>query len=78
MDQSLLLPREKYFEAARARGQFPSFEIEKHNQILFYFGANHSRDPQNGQYSELKKYWDEFLRKTNGKNSIVLIEGRNA
>lgn len=49
-------------------------EIQKGNQFLYYFGANHSRDPQNFQYPVLKKYWQDFLEKTNAQNAIVLVE----
>lgn len=50
-------------------------EIQKGDQFLYYFGSNHSRDPQNFQYPELKKYWQDFLEKTHSKNSIFLGEG---
>lgn len=50
-------------------------ELQKGNQYFYYFGANHSRDPQNFQYPELKKYWQEFLEKTHSTNIIVLVEG---
>lgn len=50
-------------------------EIRKGDQFLYYFGSNHSRDPQNFQYPELKKYWQDFLEKTHSKNSIFLGEG---
>lgn len=51
------------------------FEIEREHQTLYYFGANHSRDPKDFQYEELYKYWDAFLSKVDAKNSAVLIEG---
>lgn len=51
------------------------FEIQKGNQYLYYFGANHSRDLKNKQYPILKKYWQEFLEKTKGANAVVLVEG---
>ncbi len=74
MDKSLLLPREKYSEVSMAKGKLPTFEIEKHGQVLFYFGANHSPDPNNEQYSKLREYWQKFLDKTQRKNCIVLVE----
>lgn len=75
MDKSLLLPREKYDEASKIKGKLPTFEIEKNRQVLFYFGANHSPDHNNEQYPKLRDYWQKFLDKTKGKNSIVLVEG---
>jgi hypothetical protein len=52
-----------------------SFKIEKLDQILYYFGANHSRNNVDVQYEKLRTYWKEFLTKTEGINSIVLVEG---
>ncbi|MDO8590139.1 MAG: hypothetical protein Q7R69_02605 [bacterium] len=42
---------------------------------MFYFGANHSHDPNNHQYPILREYWEKFLKTTEGKEKIVLIEG---
>ena len=51
------------------------YEIKGKDQILFYFGANHSRDPKNHQFDKLRKYWKEFLNETSGQNCLVLTEG---
>lgn len=76
MNPSLLLPREKYAEVYKKYGQGPTmFEIENDKQSLFYFGANHSRDPADSQYPALRKYWGDFLKTTEGKDRLVLIEG---
>ncbi len=75
MDKSLLLPREKYAEVAQKYGEASiMFEIENDKQSLFYFGANHSLNPDNPQYQALREYWDRFLDTTKGKDRIVLIE----
>ena len=58
-----------------AKDKLPTFEIEKHNQVLFYFGANHSPDPSNEQYNKLLEYWQKFLKKTKGQNCMVFVEG---
>ncbi len=51
------------------------FETGNDKQSLFYFGANHSRNPADPQYQALKKYWNKFLKTTNKKDRIVLVEG---
>ncbi len=76
MKPSLLLPREKYAETEKNYGHGPStFEIQNNKQVLFYFGANHSRNPADLQYPVLREYWDRFLKATGGKERIVLVEG---
>ena len=76
MDKSLLLPREKYAEVYEKYSRGPSmFEIENDKQLFFYFGANHSRNPADPQYPALREYWHRFLKETEGKDRIVLIEG---
>lgn len=74
---TLLLPREKYAEVEQRYGRGPTtFEITNDKQVLFYFGANHSRNPADPQYTALKKYWNRFLEAAKGKDKIVLVEGR--
>lgn len=51
------------------------FQLSTAQQSLFYFGANHSFDPNNEQYGSLDAYWQEFIDKTGGKNCVVLVEG---
>ena len=73
-DKDLLLPREKYAEMSKQYGQNPfTFEIEKDRQVMFYFGANHSHDPNNHQYLKLRNYWNKFLE-TGNKDKVVLVE----
>ncbi len=76
MYKSILLPREKYNESANKWGKSPiMMEIKNDKQVLFYFGANHSRNPEDSQYPALREYWDKFIEKTKDKNKVVLIEG---
>lgn len=76
MNNSLLLPREKFAEAQNKWGKSPiMMEIENDRQSLLYFGANHSLDPKNHQYPILKEYWEGFLKKTKDRERIILIEG---
>lgn len=51
------------------------YRFANQNQILFYFGANHSCDPENKQYPLLQQEFSDFLEITKGKNCIVLVEG---
>ena len=69
------LSRENYVEREREIGNFPTFEIEKSGQVLYYFGAHHSKDPNSPQYEKLKLYWQEWLQKTDPSKRLVLIEG---
>lgn len=74
---TLLLPRDKYAEMEQKYGYGPTmFEIKNDKQVLFYFGANHSRNPADPQYPALRKYWNEFLEATRDRDRIVLVEGR--
>ncbi len=66
--------REKYEELSRGKPVPYCFEIKKRNQVLFYFGANHSHDPKDKQYSILRKFWKTFL-KTRSTKKLVVIEG---
>lgn len=52
-----------------------SFKVDDGHQYLYYFGANHSHDPENKQYKVLRAFWIDFLEKTQGKNCLVLVEG---
>src|SRR5579864_9560582 len=52
-----------------------SFSITKDNQFLFYFGANHSHNPEDKQYQMIQTFWMDFLEKTQGKDCLVLVEG---
>lgn len=74
--ESLFLPREQYAEASQKYGRSPfTLEIKNEKQKLFYFAANHSRNPRNEQYPKLRSYWSDFLKETAGKDRIVLVEG---
>lgn len=53
----------------------PTLEIIKDDQIFYYFGANHSHDPQDEQYPRLRKYWEDFLQKTKSNKRVFLVEG---
>ncbi|MEK7628306.1 MAG: hypothetical protein AAB421_02725 [Patescibacteria group bacterium] len=73
--ENLMYSYNDWSRVAHGKGPNYCFEIEKNDQILFYFGANHSRDINNLQYEKLRKYWQNFFEKTKGLDSIVLVEG---
>ena len=73
--ESLLYSYYNWSTVAKNKGSGYHFEINKNNQVLFYFGANHSRDKNDPQYEKIRNYWQKFLDKTGGKNSIVIVEG---
>jgi len=50
------------------------FKLNKGNQSLFYFGTEHSVDPDHHQFKILKSSFNDFLKNTN-ENKIVFIEG---
>ncbi|MFZ5954722.1 MAG: hypothetical protein ACOYT8_06530 [Candidatus Dependentiae bacterium] len=52
------------------------YSMEHNQNYLFYFGSNHSRDPHDAQYQKLKVFWEDFLKKTQSQNCIVLVEDR--
>ena len=71
MISSLLLSREKYEqESLKHTGEYSTFEVRTGKQVLYYFGANHSRDPKNPQYPALKEYWQQYLKTTQDKEKI--------
>lgn len=76
MDLSLLLTDEEYQVKHEGRHLVPYlYEINGNDQVLFYFGANHSRNPEDKQWEELEKYWERFLSVA-GKEKIVLLESQ--
>ncbi len=76
MISQYLLPRDKYQAAQKKYGPPPSMlTLNKGKRSIHYFGANHSLDPGNKQYKLLKSYWGQFLKETEGRSRIVLVEG---
>ncbi|MBI3572430.1 hypothetical protein HY091_02795 [Candidatus Kaiserbacteria bacterium] len=51
------------------------FQLESGGNRLFYFGENHSFDPDDQQWKAVKSFWQEFLKKTEGRNRIAFVEG---
>jgi hypothetical protein len=64
-----------YKEYAKHDWVYPySYELNSGDQYLFYFGANHSHDPNNKQYPKLLKFWKKFITKTKEKKVLILVE----
>lgn len=75
MDTKLLLSDEEYLNIWRNYPVPYMYEVFKDGQTIFYFGVKHSRDLQDKQWDKLEKYWNEFLRKTQNQDRIILLEG---
>lgn len=74
MNKELLLSEEEY----RAIGKYNIpyiYSIKSGSQILYYFGSKHVWDPLHPQFELLQKEWQEFLQKTTGLKSVVVVEG---
>ena len=75
IDTSLLLTDEEY--KAKFEGNHPTpyiYHLAKGQQVLFNFGVRHSRKPDDPQWEELAREWNEFLSAANDKR-MVLFEG---
>ena len=70
--ESLIIPTKKLI------GQnYPSpnqYKLKIGEQWLYCFGINHSSDPQDKQFIELKDFIIEFIEKTNGQDNLCLLE----
>jgi hypothetical protein len=68
LDKYQVLHREKY--------KYPYFyKIKNEKQVLNFVGPHHTFDPANPQIKRIEKYWSSFLKETEKKGCIVLIEG---
>lgn len=73
MDTDKLITFEEY---SKIRHNIPySYVLGSSEQKIYYFGERHSRDPQDTQWRQAKKYWLEFLTNTNNLKRIVFVEG---
>lgn len=51
------------------------YQIEKDDKLIIYYGADHSFDPTHKQWKDIRKYFNQFIERTKGKNCVVLVEG---
>jgi hypothetical protein len=62
-------------EYAKTTIEFPyQFILSKPDQVLYYFGGNHVHDCKDKQYEKLNLFFSDFLKKTDKKNCVVLVE----
>ena len=50
-----------------------TYKLSNGRFSLFYFGANHSFDPNNEQYEELNKMWKEYVSMVKKKDEAIII-----
>lgn len=73
MKKELLIPLPEYYKIDH---QIPyTYKIKKGEQCLYYFGSKHSFDPQNSQFEDIRKFFNDFVNHTTKENSIILVEG---
>jgi|GEM_PF-1039900 len=65
----------EWSKIARGKRGFYRYKITRKNQVAYFFGTNHSRDPHDEQYSQLKEFWSEFVQESTGKSPVVIMEG---
>ena len=70
---SLIMSYEDY--AKTKQYSLSSYSLTVNDLSLFCLGTNYSCDPNSYEYRQLKEFWNEFLKRTGGKNCVVLIEG---
>lgn len=74
MNKNLLL---SYGEYAKMHHETPYlYRLESKGQLLYYFGAQHSRDPEHPQYKLLVEKWGEFIHESQSQRikTAVVIE----
>ncbi len=75
MDYSLLSSQEEHKNFFKEKNRKPyTFEVRGKGKVLYYFGANHSRDPENIQWGVINEYWGRFIKEA-GANRVVFLEG---
>lgn len=73
MNKELLISFKEYMPIKHGQPYF--YTIEFAHQILYYFGAEHTKDPTHPQFKLMEEKWQEFLRKTPATKLVVIVEG---
>lgn len=65
-----------YDEYSKIKHETPYFYFfRSKDQLLYYFGSNHSNDPNHPQFSLLREKWGEFISKTTkGAKRAFIVE----
>lgn len=51
------------------------FVLDFNSNLLYFFGEDHSYDPNNTQWLNEKSFWQDFIEKTKGQKRIAFVEG---
>src|SRR3989304_2605473 len=54
--------------------QTSQFEIKNDDQKFTYLGVGHAIDPKNPQFETIKKNWSEFIKATDQKPKVLIVE----
>ncbi len=54
-----------------------TYVLNKGTQYIYYFGSQHSFDPDDEQFIAIEKMWNEFAAKTAGQKRYAVLEGGN-
>ena len=64
-----------YNEYLNRKFQVPyKYIINNNKQVLYYFGEEHSFDPNHKQWVEFNKFWHDFTAETVNKKRVVFVE----
>ena len=72
--EKLLLTWDEYNQKGKFEIPYV-FSEEKGSQKLVYFGARHSFDPQDPQFDQIEKLWNEMKTHYLSEKMVVVIEG---
>lgn len=72
MNTDLLITFKEYSTIKHERPYF--YSVTSANQVLYYFGAEHKKDPEHPQFELLNVKWQDFLTKTRGGKAVVFYE----
>ncbi|KKR46018.1 MAG: hypothetical protein A3C63_00510 [Candidatus Zambryskibacteria bacterium RIFCSPHIGHO2_02_FULL_39_82] len=64
-----------YDEYSKIQHETPYFYIFRSGgRLTYYFGSNHSHDPNHPQFNLLRKKWNEFTSETRAVKTVVIVE----
>lgn len=64
-----------YDQYSKIKHETPYFYISRSkDRLIYYFGSNHSHNPNHSQFNLLKKKWSNFLSDTKDMKTAVIVE----